>query len=358
VLDARCSTTGTSPWAGPFGAADPLEIPIDPNGNLATKTEGTDTWAYIWNAENQLTKVEKNSVEIARFAYDPRGRRIEKVVGGLAASLTYDGGDILREVRGAVSVKYVHGPRIDEPLMSDDGTALSFFHADGLGSVAATTNSAGAVTLTRQSDAWGNLQTGSTTAGYAFTGREWDPETGLYYYRARYYDPKIGRLISEDPIGFDGGSNFYAYVEDNPVNLIDPLGLQQRQPNPQPGPAPPPHPPAQGSGQGATAPWNIAREAVRRTRTRDQAADPSNWVNHCYANCMLRGDSWPVIGPMLSSASDYIVYTDRTFPWVTREDNPWDRRANACGRWAADHGKDCAQFCESLRQEWWRQVKN
>jgi RHS repeat-associated protein len=59
----------------------------------------------------------------------------------------------------------------------------------------------------------------------AYTGREWDPETGLYYYRARYYDPKAGRFISEDPIGFGGGVNFYGYVENSPVDLIDPSGL-------------------------------------------------------------------------------------------------------------------------------------
>jgi RHS repeat-associated protein len=59
----------------------------------------------------------------------------------------------------------------------------------------------------------------------AFTGREWDPEIGLYYYRARYYDPKVGRFISGDPIRFTGGINFYAYAAGNPVDLVDPLGL-------------------------------------------------------------------------------------------------------------------------------------
>ena len=54
----------------------------DPNGNLTTKTEGTDTWGYDWNAENQLTRVTKNGVELARFSYDPIGRRVEKVAGG------------------------------------------------------------------------------------------------------------------------------------------------------------------------------------------------------------------------------------------------------------------------------------
>ena len=60
---------------------------------------------------------------------------------------------------------------------------------------------------------------------YAYTGREWDPEVGLYYYRARYYDPKIGRFLSEDPINFDGGINFFAYVLNSPTNGIDPFGL-------------------------------------------------------------------------------------------------------------------------------------
>ena len=61
---------------------------------------------------------------------------------------------------------------------------------------------------------------------YAYTAREWDPEVGLYYYRARYYDPKIGRFISEDPIGYSGGINLYAYVSGDPIALADPFGLQ------------------------------------------------------------------------------------------------------------------------------------
>jgi RHS repeat-associated protein len=60
----------------------------------------------------------------------------------------------------------------------------------------------------------------------AYTAREWDPETNLYYYRARYYDPKVGRFISEDPIGFKGGANFYAYVFNRPCGLNDPMGLR------------------------------------------------------------------------------------------------------------------------------------
>jgi len=60
---------------------------------------------------------------------------------------------------------------------------------------------------------------------YLFTGREFEPETGLYYYRARYYDPAIGRFLQSDPIGYAGGMNLYAYVSNNPANFTDPLGL-------------------------------------------------------------------------------------------------------------------------------------
>jgi RHS repeat-associated protein len=77
---------------------------------------------------------------------------------------------------------------------------------------------AGSVVLNRQYDAWGNNLQAGTVNGYAFTGREWDSEAGLFYYRSRYYDPKPGRFISEDLIRFAGGENFYAYVGNSPPN--------------------------------------------------------------------------------------------------------------------------------------------
>jgi RHS repeat-associated protein len=77
----------------------------------------------------------------------------------------------------------------------------------------------------RIDDPWGNPILRKSTSGYAFTGREWDPETNLYYYRARYYDPKIGRFLSEDPEGFIDGPNMYTYVLNNPARYVDPWGL-------------------------------------------------------------------------------------------------------------------------------------
>jgi RHS repeat-associated protein len=229
VLDARCSTTEKTPWAVPFRVGDPHKIPIDPNGNLTSKTEGTDSWTYTWNAENQLVKVEKNGAEVARFSYDAVGRRVESAAAGVTTSYAYDSYDIVREVRGGTTLKYVYGLRIDEPFATDDGTAITYFHSDALGSIAKTTSSAGAEITARQYDAWGRLQAGATSSGYAFTAREWSPESELYYYRARYYDPKAGRFISADPIDLEAGPNVYLYADNEPVARTDPYGLDWRE---------------------------------------------------------------------------------------------------------------------------------
>lgn len=198
----------------------------DSNGNMASRSEAGVSTTYGWDAENRLKRVVRDGSEIARFAYDPLGRRVEKTTTSGTISYVYDGFDILQEISPVGSFVYIHGTGIDEPLARQDGSgALLYYHADGLGSIVKMTDQAGSVTQTRQYDAWGNLEVSADQPGYGFTGREWDPETGLYYYRARYYDPKIGRFLSEDPIGFQGGVNFYEYVFSNPANWVDAYGL-------------------------------------------------------------------------------------------------------------------------------------
>jgi len=102
---------------------------------------------------------------------------------------------------------------------------VSYYLSDHLGSVVQQTTSSGAVNLVRQYDTNGVLLQGQSTNGFAFTGREWDAETGLYSYRARYYDPLQSRFMGSDPIGLEGGPNLYAYVNGNPVRFTDPFGL-------------------------------------------------------------------------------------------------------------------------------------
>ena len=200
----------------------------DAAGNLISKTLPGETWTYTWNALNQLTSASRNGALQASFQYDPLGRRVVKSTPAKVTTYTYDGADILREnvtVGGITTTSYyVHGPSIDEPLGKETGGVMTYYHADGLGSIVKETSEAGAVTSTLRYDAWGNIEAGARD-GFAFTGREWDPETGLYYYRARYYDPKAGRFISEDPIRFQGGPDFYSYTHDGPATFVDPSGL-------------------------------------------------------------------------------------------------------------------------------------
>lgn len=98
------------------------------------------------------------------------------------------------------------------------------------GNTQTTVNSSGTTTYTWDYDSFGNLtaSTGSITNAFRYTGREFDAETGLYYYRARYYDASAGRFTSEDPVGFVGGVNFYDYTENSPETFFDPIGLSRR----------------------------------------------------------------------------------------------------------------------------------
>jgi RHS repeat-associated protein len=200
----------------------------------------TKYWDLAWDSESRLVqaKLVKDGAVLrtVSFKYDPFDRRIEKKVidsvGTIIRTYFYEGEDIVLEYvnNGTTSTKiqYVHGPGVDQPLAMIRGGQSYFFHADGLGSIVAMTDANKNIVQRYRYESFGMLtpqQPGFDNA-YTYTAREWDKEIGLYYYRARYYDPMEGRFISKDPIGFAGGDvNLYGYVQNNPVNLIDPYGL-------------------------------------------------------------------------------------------------------------------------------------
>lgn len=196
----------------------------DANGNLTS--DGAKT--YFWNALNQLVEVKEGTTTIATFEYDGKGRRTEKVAAGLTHQYIYDAEDIVEErITGSSSdtIRYYHGAGIDEPLARKNSSdVVTYYLADHLGSIVQETNASGAVTLEREYDPWGVATQGTSASGYAFTGREWDSEIALHYYRARYYDASAGRFLSTDPIGFGGGLNFFAYVGSSPLSFVDPTG--------------------------------------------------------------------------------------------------------------------------------------
>ena len=202
----------------------------DNNGNLSTKTERNSgrITRYSYDAENHLTQIVFPDSTTATYTYDELGRRIEKNVNGAITRFVYDGADVIAEYNGsnALSARYVYGPNVDEVLAVQRSGSTFVVDADVQGSIVRL--AAGANTVTRQYDSFGRIISQSPNLGVtskAFQGREFDSESGLYYYRARYYDPESGRFVSQDPIGYRGGSNLYAFAGSNPVDLRDPHGL-------------------------------------------------------------------------------------------------------------------------------------
>jgi len=208
----------------------------DDNGNLTRKTLlATGNYSqYTYDAENRLTKVEEFAAGnptpafTSTYRYDGLGRRIEKVANGTTRRYVYDRDQILLEYDGtnALQARYTYGPRMDEPIAITRGASTFFYHVDGLNSITDLTDSSGSTVQSYAYDVWGNVlqQTGTIENSFVFTGRERDSETSLYYYRARSYEPQIGRFLQKDPLGGDQGKNLYPYVQNNPVNRIDPSG--------------------------------------------------------------------------------------------------------------------------------------
>ncbi|MBZ0166522.1 MAG: RHS repeat-associated core domain-containing protein, partial [Candidatus Omnitrophica bacterium] len=129
------------------------------------------------------------------------------------------------------------GSRIDEPLTMTRSSTTYYYLTDGLGSVRQLANASGTIVESYDYDPYGQVTiynsslTDITSSGsgidnpYMFTGRRLDEETGIYHYRARQYDPAIGRFLQRDPIGYKADMNLFRYTWNNPVNFTDPKGL-------------------------------------------------------------------------------------------------------------------------------------
>jgi RHS repeat-associated protein len=163
------------------------------------------------------------------FKYDPFGRRLQKGSPLGTTNYLYDGVNLLEEVDqvGNVQARHTQSANIDEPLSELRSGTTSYYEQDGSASVSSLSNPAAILVSTYTYDSFGKLSasSGALTNPFQYAAREFDSETGIYEYRARYYNPTFGRFISEDPIGFFGGdANVYRHVWNSPTNFTDPIG--------------------------------------------------------------------------------------------------------------------------------------
>jgi RHS repeat-associated protein len=191
--------------------------------NGSTLNDGTNS--YSWDARNRLISADSGG---AAFAYDPLGRRTEKTLLGTNTSFLYDGANPVQELNGSTVTANLLTGGIDERFLRSTSSEMDNFLTDALGSTIELTGSTGNETVQYSYAPFGAVSiSGSTTSSYTYTGREFDG-LGIDYFRARYYNPTSGRFLSEDPIGFLGGINVYAFVGDDPIDFGDPSGLDRK----------------------------------------------------------------------------------------------------------------------------------
>ncbi|GEM_PF-5378279 len=207
-----------------FPAIPATSYAYDYNGNLTQKVFGLTTETFTYDYENRL-KTYTAPGQSASYTYNGQSQRISKTVNGVTTSYYYDGPELVLERTGANSIYYIHSNRIDELICDSRGYS---YHSDGLGSIANLTDNAGLNANNYNYKAFGSIrsQSGTVANAWRYTGRQYDAESGLYFYRNRYYDAGVGRFITRDPIGFAGGINLYGYVGNNPVNWVDPWGFE------------------------------------------------------------------------------------------------------------------------------------
>jgi len=201
----------------------------DADGNMIARTAGGVTTTYNWNDDNRLISISKPGLS-ASYRYDSEGIRKSK---GSDTRYFSSGAASLADLHPTNSISYIQGHQI---LGMIQAGSFYWYISDALSTVRLVVDGTGTVVASYGSDEFGN-QTAATGSAdlrqHTYTGGLGvrDDGNGLYYARQRYFDPALGKWLSADPIGFDGGLNLHAYVGNNPPNFVDPSGLIELYPD-------------------------------------------------------------------------------------------------------------------------------
>jgi len=221
----------------------------DANGNMTERevdyndaAKADESWSYGYDADDRMVVVRKDGDVVAEYGYDALGRRVVKDVAGEAAEIMfYQNDEVVEEWSiGKVSKRFVHGPGLDDyvALIRPEGVSEAgtyYYHADGLGSITGISKGPdGSIYASYEYRPFGDRKvlSGSSSQSinsFEYTGRRFDQETDLMFYRSRYYIPGSRKFTQEDTwtgLQMWPGSyiNKYSYVTNNPINLIDPYG--------------------------------------------------------------------------------------------------------------------------------------
>jgi RHS repeat-associated protein len=345
------TTAYTSNALNQYETVSGTSFTYDKNGNLTFD----GAYRYYYDCENRLTDVNSATNEaIVSYKYDYRGRRVARTAGTTTVTYLYDGDQIITDYNGTGSAatnvrkRYYYGMGIDRPICSDNYTgsyaSLIFYYYDGLGNVAALSKYDGTVLEKYTYDVYGKptilspsdepRATSAYDNRYLFTGREFDPCVGLYYYRARYYSPNLGRFMEADPIHYADGLNLYIYVKNNPVMFIDSFGLR----------CPCGETITQIDAVGGRNAWraNGLRHEAEDVAAATGLPDPHNGLQdafrHCYWSCRMSQE----LGPTVAGRIGDVHEECGGGPAI---EDAMDSFNNAYGRALGVPGSDCRTGC-------------
>ena len=210
----------------------------NPSYDLDGNMTGYKDWTFVWDAENRLV-LASNATTVVSNSYDYMSRRVAKVVNGQASIFAYQGWAMIAESTVTSTNSYIYGldlsgtaqgaGTIGGILAANLNGTTAFYAYDANGNVTDLVDTNGAVVAQYQFDPYGNTISKSGTLAdvnpFRFSTKYLDAETGMYYYGYRQYSPELGRWLSRDPLDEQGGINLYGFVQNDPLDLVDDLGM-------------------------------------------------------------------------------------------------------------------------------------
>ena len=326
-----------------------ITFEYDANGNTTKKIEGATVTTFVYDTSDRLIEVKTTDISsnttttVATYTYDPFGRRLWKEVSNTKTYFFYAGEGLLAEANNAGLVTKLYGYQPSsvwgtDPIYLKQGADYYFFQNDHLGTSQKLITQEGAIAWSAKAEAFGVTTVAALsiiTNNQRFPGQYFDAETNLHYNWNRYYDPNIGRYLTSDPIGLDGGDNLYIYAMANPAVRVDFNGLESPSP--------------QEEAWCKKHPWDCGRALLCRYKAENatagmqgQSNGEADAVRHCIWSCCMT----QALG--ISKSKDIGDRHEDTAPRQPPVEKCMDKGNNRVGRCLAtdDPKGDCASLCK------------